>query len=83
MLHVGFLYGEYWLCYDKIIGSEEKEFWEMKMEHYCLLLPYVREGVPFAQQFAVVFHDWDVIGILWEKILPRLCKVLFSRDVLA
>ena len=49
----------------------------MKMENYCLLLPYVQKGVPFAQQFAVVFHDWDVIGILWEKILPRLCKVFF------
>ena len=65
-----FQYGKYMLDYNRMVGVEEKEFWEEQMEHYCLLLPYMRQNSTFAQQFGVVYHDWDVQGVLWEKMLP-------------
>ena len=77
-----FRYEKYMLDYDRILGVEEKEFWEEQMEHHCLLLPYVQQNSTFTQQFGVVYHDWDAGGMLWGKVLPKLYKALLNQDVL-
>ena len=82
LLNCSFWYEKYRLDYDRMVGGEKKEFWEEQMEYYYLLLPYVRQNSTFARQFAVVHHDWDVVGVIWGKVLPSLCKALLAQDVL-
>ena len=54
---------------------------ESRIEHHCLLLPLVDEGI-FVQEFAIVYDDWDVGDEHFKKYLPSLCPLCFTTDVL-
>ena len=79
----GFIYGKCVLDSQKIIESMDRDEVESLMENYCLLLPHVSIDQNFEQHFAMVYHDWDIGNEFGMKLLPELCKVLFSIDVLA
>ena len=83
VLQSGLVYRKYQLDVTKKVDMQRKELWEERMEHYCLLLPYVRQEILFGQQYAVVFHDWDVMNAEWKKALPRICNTLFEHDVIS
>ena len=51
------------------------------VNHYCLLLPFIDRGV-FSSHFAVIFDDWDVGDLYFNKCLPMLCSLLFSHQVI-
>lgn len=55
---------------------------QKSIKHFCLLLPYQRKNRRFEHEYAVVFHDWDVIGGDGSKCLSSLCRDLFSNDVM-
>ena len=47
-------------------------------EGYCLMLSYRKKGEEFANFYAVVLDDWDVVGNEGDSRLPELCNKLFS-----
>ena len=55
---------------------------ESRIEHHCLMLPLVDEGL-FVQEFAIVYDDWDVGNEYFKKVLPSLCPLCFATDVLS
>ena len=54
---------------------------EHAMRSYGLLLPFVQDE-KFQHQHAIVYHDWDVGDIIFEKRLPNICNRCFNVDVL-
>ena len=53
---------------------------QMDVQNYCLILSFIDRGV-FGSDFAVVFDDWDVGDLYFNKCLPSLCALLFSDKV--
>ena len=54
---------------------------EENIQNYLLLLPPIFEE-NFVQEYAVIFHDWDVGDINHEKKLSNLCCYCFEKEVL-
>ena len=52
----------------------------MDVHNYCLMLPFIDRGV-FGSDFAVMFDDWDMGDLYFNKCLPSLCTLLFSNNV--
>ena len=50
------------------------------VKNYCLLLPFIDRGV-ISSEFAVMFEDWDVGDLYFNKCLPSLCSLIFSTQV--
>ena len=79
---VGLVYVRYQLDNNiNIIENVDIETIESRIEHHCLMLPLVDEGV-FVQEFAIVHDDWDVGNEYLKKGLPSLCPLCFATDVL-
>ena len=51
-----------------------------EIKNFCLMVPYVKAGVPFKGRYAVIFDDWDVINKLSNKSLPELCVIIFGSE---
>ncbi len=63
--------------YDSGTWSEIEDL----IDCYCLLLPFMKKGVTFQQEYAIVCSDWDVI-CNGKKDIPRLSRKSFEVDVL-
>jgi hypothetical protein len=50
------------------------------IKHYCLVLPFIVQGV-FEGKMALVYDDWDVGNINFNKGLSSLCAKLFEYNV--
>ena len=57
-----------------------KKAMEETVSNYMLMLPLIEDG-NFAQQFTVVFDDWDVGDHYFRKNLPGLCEICFHGDI--
>ena len=55
---------------------------ENKMKHYCTMLPLLDDG-DFANEFVIVYDDWDVGDKNFRECLPSLCAMCFEIDVLS
>ena len=66
---------------DMMINCEVK-FVESRMDHYFLMLPLIERG-DFAQEFALVFEDWDTADENFQKCLPSLCALCLEENVLS
>ena len=52
------------------------------LDSYCLLLPFCRKNREFGSEYAIVFHDWDVVDHNGEKNISSLCDHIFSKDIM-
>ena len=80
---LGFAYVECVLDDEKFVLKDvhiEDFMNQHNVNHYCLLLPFIDRGV-FSSHFAVIFDDWDVGDLYFNKCLPTICSLLFSRRV--
>ena len=46
---------------------------EESITGHCLLLPYIVCSKRFAQEYAVIFDDWDVGTLNFEKTKMTMC----------
>ena len=68
----------------------EKDEWKRRAvedveevtSNYCLLLPYVEKDSPFKQEHAIIYKDWDVGTINFEKQKMTVCEDVFVVDVM-
>ena len=78
------------LPFVKCVLHPEKDDWKRKavkdvedvISNYCLLLPYVEKDSPFKQEYAIIYDDWDVGTIDFEKQKMTVCEDVFVVDVM-
>jgi len=78
---VGLAYVQFEMTKDKLNSLEgvHVSTTELRMDHYFLMLPLIDSG-NFAQNFAVIYNDWDVGDENFKKGLPNLCPSCFRTD---
>ena len=54
---------------------------EEAIDHYCLLLPLIKNGT-YDGDYAMIYEDWDLADEYFHKILPCLCSLLFTTNVM-
>ena len=68
-----------------LIRTIEKYLLEEMTEFYALMLPFQREGTEFANQFTLIYHDWDAIHCqrgYFKKASPNPDDSIFSEKYL-
>jgi len=58
----------------------EVDMIDSRIDHYFLMLPFIDPG-DFAQEFALVFEDWDTADENFNKCLPSLCAFCLDSNV--
>ncbi len=61
--------------------NSDVDFFEIRMDHYFLMLPLIDHG-NFAQEFALIFEDWDTADKHFQKCLPSMCALCLEENVL-
>ena len=62
---------------DQGIYDFMEDFW---VKNYCLFLSFI-DGGEFEGNVAVMYYDWDVENINFNKCLPSLCENLFGYNI--
>ncbi len=65
----------------EVMTEVDLDFLVDRIEHYFLMLPLIDHG-DFAQEFSLIYEDWDTADENFRKCLPSLCKLCFEEDVL-
>ena len=66
---------------DTVMINMNVDIIESRMEHYFLMLPLIDDG-NFAEEYAIVYDDWDTSDEYFHKVLPSLCPYCMNVDVL-